>query len=206
MVRATKFWLMSWTYGVLPSTVCHAAWRKTNVIIEWRFVVTWSVVLTMIRPFSYDDPTFLNWIITGGETWCFLYDSQLKRQSAIWKTAVSSRQKITATRQVRRQGDAWSVFYSIGIVHMEFIPEGATVNKTRYKEILGRLSDSIHHKRPELWRRKNWLFATWQRPCTSLYPCPRGACNRLPFCHTSVLTWCRIMRFLSLSPHESTPK
>ncbi|KAJ4445724.1 hypothetical protein ANN_12409 [Periplaneta americana] len=26
---------------------------------------------------------------------------------------------------------------------MEFIPEGATVNKTRYKEILGRLRDSI---------------------------------------------------------------
>ena len=26
-----------------------------------------------------DDPTFLNLIITGDETWCFLYDPQLKR-------------------------------------------------------------------------------------------------------------------------------
>ncbi|KAJ4429326.1 hypothetical protein ANN_26330 [Periplaneta americana] len=40
-----------------------------------------------------DDPTFLNRIITGDETWCFLYDPQLKRQSATWKTPLSPRQK-----------------------------------------------------------------------------------------------------------------
>ena len=49
-----------------------------------------------------DDPTFLNRIITGDETWCFLYDPQLKRQSAIWKTPVSPRQKIP--RQDRSKG------------------------------------------------------------------------------------------------------
>jgi hypothetical protein len=38
---------------------------------------------------------------------------------------------------------------------MKFIPEGATVNKHRYKEILRRLCNSIHNKHPELWRRKN---------------------------------------------------
>jgi hypothetical protein len=41
---------------------------------------------------------------------------------------------------------------------MEFIPEGATVNKHRYKEILRRLLNSIRRKRPELSRRKNWLL------------------------------------------------
>ena len=41
---------------------------------------------------------------------------------------------------------------------MEFIPGGATVNKTSYKEILGRLRDLIRRKPPELWRRKNWLL------------------------------------------------
>jgi hypothetical protein len=49
-------------------------------------------------------------------------------------------------------------FDSSGIVHMEFIPEGATVNKHRYQEILRRLRNSVHRKRPELWRRKNWLL------------------------------------------------
>jgi hypothetical protein len=36
---------------------------------------------------------FVNWIITGDETWCFLYDPQLKRQSATWKSPSSSRKK-----------------------------------------------------------------------------------------------------------------
>jgi hypothetical protein len=44
-------------------------------------------------------------------------------------------------------------FDSSGIVHMEFIPEGATV-----KEILRRLRNSIRLKRPELWRRKSSLL------------------------------------------------
>ncbi|KAJ4436559.1 hypothetical protein ANN_16591 [Periplaneta americana] len=40
----------------------------------------------------------------------------------------------------------------------KFIPQGATVDKILYKEILGRLSNSIRRKRPELWHRKNWLL------------------------------------------------
>jgi hypothetical protein len=43
-------------------------------------------------------------------------------------------------------------FNSSGIVHMEFIPEGATVNKHNYKEILHHLYNSLH---PELRHRKN---------------------------------------------------
>jgi histone-lysine N-methyltransferase SETMAR len=47
---------------------------------------------------------------------------------------------------------------SSGILHVEFIPEGATVNKHRYKETLRHLRKSIRRKRPELWRMKNWLL------------------------------------------------
>ena len=39
-----------------------------------------------------DNPTFLTGIIIGDETWCFLYDLRVKRQSAIWKTPMSPRQ------------------------------------------------------------------------------------------------------------------
>jgi hypothetical protein len=38
------------------------------------------------------DGTFLNQIITEDETWYYLYDSQLKQQSATWKS-LSSRKK-----------------------------------------------------------------------------------------------------------------
>jgi hypothetical protein len=46
-------------------------------------------------------------------------------------------------------------FDSFGIVHMEFIPERATVNKHHYK-IFHHLRHSVHYKCPELWHRKNW--------------------------------------------------
>jgi hypothetical protein len=49
-------------------------------------------------------------------------------------------------------------FDSSGIVCMEFIPEGAIVNKHCYKKILHRLLNTICHMRPELWCRKNWLL------------------------------------------------
>ena len=41
---------------------------------------------------------------------------------------------------------------------MEFISDGATVNKTCYKDILGHLHDSIYRKHPELWCRENLLL------------------------------------------------
>ena len=136
-----------------------------------------------------DDPTFLIRIITGDETWCFLYDRQLKRQSATWKTTISPRHK--KSRQDRSKGKMMLevfFFYSNRIVHMEFIPEGETVNKSRYNVILGRLRDSIRRKRPELWRRM--VLTIRQRPCTSLCPCPRGTCKATGhgFATPSVLT------------------
>jgi hypothetical protein len=45
-------------------------------------------------------------------------------------------------------------FYPSGIVHVEFISEGATVSK----EILHRLCSSVCRKRPGLWLRKKWLL------------------------------------------------
>jgi hypothetical protein len=51
------------------------------------------------------------------------------------------------------------LFSSYGIVHLEFISEGHTVNNHRYKEILRRPQFNLNHrKHPELWRRKKWLL------------------------------------------------
>jgi hypothetical protein len=96
------------------------------------------------------DGTFLNRIITGDETWCFLYDLQLKRQSTTWKSPSSPRKKKPQHDRSKGKVMLELFFNSSGIVHMEFIPEGVTVNKRRYKEILRCLQNSIRHKRPEL--------------------------------------------------------
>ncbi|KAJ4442695.1 hypothetical protein ANN_04284 [Periplaneta americana] len=69
-----------------------------------------------------DDPTFLNRIITGDETWCFLYDPQLKRQSATWKTPLSPRQK--KPRQDRSKGKVKLSVKQIGIISREKLFRG----------------------------------------------------------------------------------
>jgi histone-lysine N-methyltransferase SETMAR len=42
-------------------------------------------------------------------------------------------------------------------VHFEFIPQGQTVNQTYYVEILKRLREVLHRKRPELWP-NDWIL------------------------------------------------
>jgi hypothetical protein len=89
------------------------------------------------------DGMFLNRIVTGDETLCFyLYDPRLKRQSATWKSPSSPRKK--KPQQHRSKGKVLLERFldSSEIVHMEFIPEGATVSKHHCKEILRCLCSS----------------------------------------------------------------
>jgi hypothetical protein len=88
--------------------------------------------------------TFLNQIIKGEETWCFLYDPLLKRHSTAWKSPSSPRKKKPRRDKSKGKVMLEMPFESSGTVHMEFIPEGHTVNKNHYKVNLHRLCNSIH--------------------------------------------------------------
>ena len=51
------------------------------------------------------------------------------------------------------------VFFDVhGIVHLEFLPQGQTINQNVYKDILRRLMRSVREKRRELWETKSWLL------------------------------------------------
>ncbi|KAJ4452282.1 hypothetical protein ANN_03800 [Periplaneta americana] len=94
---------------------------------------------------------FLNKIIAGDETWCYLYDPVPKRQSSEWKLKTSPR-KQKFPRDTSKGKVMLEVFFdSQGLIHHEFIPEGRTVIKELYVEILLRLRDSVRRKRPEKW-------------------------------------------------------
>jgi len=50
-------------------------------------------------------------------------------------------------------------FFDIkGLVHFEFVPQGQTVNRQFYLEVLKRLRDAVRRKRPELWWSGEWLL------------------------------------------------
>ena len=51
------------------------------------------------------------------------------------------------------------VFFDVhGIVHLEFLPQGQTINENVYKDILQRLMRSVREERRELWETKSWLL------------------------------------------------
>jgi len=104
------------------------------------------------------DPDFLSKIITGDEPWCYGYDPETKQQSSQWKSASYSRPK--KARQVKSNVKTMLIcFFDIkGLVHFEFIPQGQTVNQQFYLEVLKRLHDAVHRKRPELWQSGEWLL------------------------------------------------
>ncbi|KAJ4443386.1 hypothetical protein ANN_05054 [Periplaneta americana] len=105
-----------------------------------------------------EDGDFLNKIIAGDETWCYLYDPVPKRQSSEWKSKTSPR-KQKFPRDTSKGKVMLEVFFdSQGLIHHEFIPEGRTVTKELYVEILRRPRDAVRRKRPEKWVENNWFL------------------------------------------------
>ncbi|XP_008294029.1 histone-lysine N-methyltransferase SETMAR-like isoform X2 [Stegastes partitus] len=112
-----------------------------------------------LRQQAQDDPTFMSRIITGEEIWVYDYHTETKQQSPRPKKArqVKSATKIMVV-----------VFFDIhGVVHHEFVPQGQTVTTEFYCSVLKHLRESIHQKRPKLWRDGNWVLHHEDTPAHS---------------------------------------
>ncbi|UYV78701.1 SLIT2 [Cordylochernes scorpioides] len=105
-----------------------------------------------------DDPNLLQRVITDDEAWVYGYDVETKAQSSQWKLPHEPRPK--SARQVRSNVKVLqTVFFDCrGVVHHEFFPQGRTVNKEYYLQVMRNLREEIRLKRPDLWKNKNWLL------------------------------------------------
>ncbi|UYV71906.1 hypothetical protein LAZ67_9001019 [Cordylochernes scorpioides] len=105
-----------------------------------------------------DDPNLLQRVITGDEAWVYGYDVETKAQSSQWKLPHEPRPK--KARQVRSNVKVLlTVFFDCrGVVDHEFSPQGRTVNKEYYLQVMRNLREAIRQKRPDLWKNKNWLL------------------------------------------------
>ncbi|UYV83458.1 hypothetical protein LAZ67_23001099 [Cordylochernes scorpioides] len=97
-----------------------------------------------------DDPNLLQRVITGEEAWVYGYDVETKAQSSQWKLPHEPRPK--KARQVRSNVKVLlTVFFDCrGVVHHEFLPQGRTVNKKYYLQVMCNLRVAIRQKRPDL--------------------------------------------------------
>ena len=93
---------------------------------------------------------------TATETYELL--QQAKEPSALWKGPSSPRPK--KGRQVRSKTKVMllAFFDYEGIVHHEYVPDGQTINKALYLEVLRRLRESVRRKRPEKWQDGDWIL------------------------------------------------
>jgi hypothetical protein len=102
------------------------------------------------------DPEFLKTVITGDETWVYGYDLETKVQSSQWKHSSSPRPKEAQWVQSKVKVLLPVFFDYRGIVHYNYAPEGQTINKKYYLEVIRHLHDAVQRKRPDLWASRNW--------------------------------------------------
>ncbi|GFY13981.1 mariner Mos1 transposase [Trichonephila clavipes] len=105
-----------------------------------------------------DDPEFMKLIITGDESWVYGYDPETKQESSQWNPPGSPRPK--KARQVRSKIKVMLIvfFDADGIVHPEHAPQGQTVNKEFYLDVMRKLREAVRRKRPVLWASSRWML------------------------------------------------
>jgi len=118
---------------------------------------------------SCEDVQFLKKIVTGGESWVYGQDPKTKQQSSQWKGLTSPRPK--KGRQVRSKTKVMllAFFYSVGILHHEYAPDGETDKKEFSVEILQRLRESVRQKQLEKWRDNDWTLHHDNAPAHTSY-------------------------------------
>jgi hypothetical protein len=88
-----------------------------------------------------EQPDVLENVITCDEMGIFQYDPQTKRQSVYWKTltSLSMRKAIMSKSKMKAMK---IVFFDIrGVIMIEWVPEGQTVNQKYYLEVLTKLRE-----------------------------------------------------------------
>jgi hypothetical protein len=111
-----------------------------------------------LREKANEDPTCISRIITGDESWIYIYDPETKQQSSQWKRPQSSRAKKAWQVQNSTMSMLITFFDMKGIVRREIVPPNTTVNSDFYCDILRCLRENMRRKRLELWRNQNWLL------------------------------------------------
>ena len=95
--------------------------------------------------------------------WIFEYDPDTIQQSLGWHTCNSLHQKKARMSESKIKTMLICFFDSQGIVHKEFVPQGQTVNKQYYREVLERLKKRVHRVRPEF--ADTWMLHHDNAPC-----------------------------------------
>ena len=104
--------------------------------------------LCLLNRFETNEDEFLSKIVTGDETWIYLFDPENKIQSKEWLPKGSDGpKKFKADRSAKKL--MATVFWdSEGIILVDFLEERKTVTAVYYAKVLRKLKKALIQKRP----------------------------------------------------------
>lgn len=106
-----------------------------------------SAAREFLERYETEGETFLNSVVTGDETWVYHHTPESKRQSMQWRHTHSPSAKKCKTQQSAQKIMA-SVFWDRkGLLLIEFLERGETINAARYCETMKKLRRAIKNKR-----------------------------------------------------------
>ena len=103
----------------------------------------------LLDHYEAEGDKFLHSIVTGDETWCHHYEPESKRQSMEWRHANSPSKKKFKTQPSAGKVMCTIFWDSQGVILVDVLEPGATVNSERYKQTLTKLKSRISRVRPE---------------------------------------------------------
>ena len=89
------------------------------------------------------DENFLKTIVTGDETWAYVYDVETKAWSSQWVGQGSPRPKKARMSRSNMKVMLVVFFDWQGVIHYEFVPRGQTVNKELCVSVLKCLREAV---------------------------------------------------------------
>lgn len=121
-----------------------------------------------LEMFEADPQDFMDRFVTMDETWVHHYTPESKQQSKQWKRSDEPTPKKAKT--ILSAGKVMaSVFWdSRGVIMVDYLPKGQTINSAYYCTLLRRLRETIKEKRPGLLRKKVLFHQDNARVHTSL--------------------------------------
>lgn len=102
----------------------------------------------VLKLYGEEDEAFLDSIVTGDETWVYHFTPESKQQSMEWRHSFSPKKRKFKVTQSAKKIMA-SVFWDRkGVLLIDFMPTGTTINAAAYCETLEKLKKAIKNKRP----------------------------------------------------------
>jgi [histone H3]-lysine36 N-dimethyltransferase SETMAR len=127
-----------------------------------------AICRALLVKYHADPHNFLTQLVTGDETWVHHYEPEAKRQSSQW-LARGSAPPVKAKAVPSAGKRMASVFWDYkGVVHIDWLPEKATINSDYYIQVLTNLKENINQDRRGKWSRGVLLQHDNARPHTSV--------------------------------------